>query len=1220
MGAAVGTPVNNAPTPPVAVSLIVAGTTDVQVIVTKPISEGGEPITEYKFEWDSSPDFSCVSCVADVAVDSAALKSLNENDYIYEIGGLVKGESYSVRVSAKNRIGYSSVTKNLVPQTLAGKPEAPPSVSVSTASVQDTPIENATISWQFPVDNGGTPIINYLVEWWQADAVPEVQVVTFKAASANDANPGDAKFSLRYSPSPDESYATDEMAYDVDAYDLRQQLINLNYTHGRPGVLGNVFVERNTEPGGKGYAWTITFDPVTPQYQSDLPSYQGNLVNLIGYSSNDKGVVTVSNNPDYDGSRACSSPCTVPGFPELQVFEITADGGVASNISGWFKASYSGSEQKTQWLPVSVDGATFTKALGQLSSLRKVNVEQYDISRGTTVGYGFHITYTEDIGDVPALEIEFSAAGLSSIGSTSWVLHDGDNSVGSVYKKSNAVPGEKPKNYMSALVDKDANSYTISGLSPGQTYYASVSAVNGFGKGSRVLTSPASFQTPKQSPQPPTNVAIDVNPGSTTDLQISYDAPSSDGGSDVLSYRIELDTSSEFVNPLDQTIMCPSSAKRTVWEVSLSGTSSDPILKGSFRLRVRGKGLSQLTSYIPFDAVSTFHDELGVVMGPILQAKVSHSASSYGRLLTDRDLSALQELVFVGNRVQFQGQKDPYQIYTVNSTGLTSGSSYFSVIPEVEFEGNAPTSINVFRVYGGRGRGTQISRIACGTDTSMCEDFTGAEPTINVDDDYNSYVAGSVQAAINAISDIAPAGVSVDRDEPDTTNGITWRVTFLDDSPAEPLDFKLEMADLRVKTLSGADATAQIAIDNDGEVFSSCVGQFVVPDKALSPGQFYYARVFAENEVGFSLPQASISAQKPMVVPGPPTSVVLTVYSATELRVTFNPPVDDGGDTITSYLIEYSTDPSFPTASTFTSNFTNMNAPAPFYKKITNLETGVYYFVRVKALNSQGYSNAAISVPSSLNPFQTPEGPTNVLLRSTSNSMLTVSFDLPVSDGGDPISSFRVEWDTDSRFNSVSPKPHKGTIDIYDPVNIRSYTITNLQESKQYFVRVFAKNSATAFSDPTVSSPISARPQLNIPGKPHTVIANSGDLPGTIAVSWQAPFVPWHQIPCSGTVDAPQPCPTDIGGGNSAAFGGGAIVEYQVSFNELEDFSGFDSGSITTTLTFATINGLTPGRTYYIKVLARNFAGASGFCSYTDQYCLDIASRTETVAYAVAKL
>ena len=75
---------------------------------------------------------------------------------------------------------------------------------------------------------------------------------------------------------------------------------------------------------------------------------------------------------------------------------------------------------------------------------------------------------------------------------------------------------------MSALVDTDSNTFTLSGLSPGQTYYASVSAVNAFGVGARVLTSPASFQTPKQAPNPPSNVAVNVNPGSTTDLKVSF--------------------------------------------------------------------------------------------------------------------------------------------------------------------------------------------------------------------------------------------------------------------------------------------------------------------------------------------------------------------------------------------------------------------------------------------------------------------------------------------------------------------------------------------------------------------------------------------------------------------------------------------------------------------------------------------------------------------------
>lgn len=1228
---ALGTPINNAPTPPVAVSLIVAGTTDMQVIVTKPISEGGEPITEYKFEWDSSPDFSCESCVADVAVGSSELKVLNQNDYIYEIGGLVKGESYSVRVSARNVIGYSPVTKNPVPQTLAGKPEAPPSVSVSTEVVQDTPIENATVSWQFPTDNGGTPITNYFVEWWQAEAVPEIQVITFKAADSSEPNPGNAKFRLYYSPSPDQQNSTELMNWDVDAYDLRQALINMDYVDGKPGVFGNIFVERNTEPGGKGYAWTVTFDTVTPTYQADLPSYQGNLVNLIGESNSDTGVITVSNNPAYDGSRECPSPCTAPGYAEQQIFEVTADGGVAANITGWFKASYTGSEQETQWLPVSVDGATFAKALGQLSSLRKVTVTTYDIVRGSIVGYGFTISYIEDVGDVPALIIEFSSAGLSSIGTTSWVLYDGDNSVTTPplnRKVSDAMPGESPKNYMSALVDKDSNTYTISGLIPGQTYYASVSGVNAFGKGARVLTTPSSFLTPKQSPTPPMDVAVDVNPGSTTDLRVSFKAPSSDGGSDVLSYRVELDTSSEFINPLDQTIMCPSSAKRTVWEIAVTSASvSDPIYQGSFSLKVKGKGLEHTTSYIPFDAVSTLSDELGISkdVSVVITATSTNATTNSTIFETGMALSQLQGIVFPGNRLKFSGQKYPYLEYIVNYTTSSAlpggGSSGFTVDPEVEWESTTPTpsSIKVYRVYGGRGSGDTRSRIACGTNTATCYKYSKGVENPTDPDDYNSYIAGSMQAAINAISDIAPAGVNVDRNEVDRMNGITWRVTFLDDSPAEPLDYKLEMHDFQVKTKSGSSALNSVTIKNDGEVFSSCVGSHIVPDKALDPGQFYYTRVFAENEVGFSLPQSSLSAQKPMVVPGPPTSVVLSVYSSNELRVTFNPPVDDGGDTITTYMIEYSTDSSFPVQSTFSTNFTNLGAPAPFFKKIDNLVTGTYYFVRVKAMNSQGYGISSMSVPSSLNPFQTPEGPTNVLLRSTSNSMLTVSFDLPTNNGGDPISSFRVQWDTDVRFNSVSPPPHKGEIDIRDPVNMKSFTITNLEESRQYFVRVFAKNSATAFSDPTVSSPISARPQMNIPGKPHTVIAGTGEVLGSVSVSWQAPFVPWHQIPCSGTVEAPQPCPTDIGGGDSAAFGGGSIVEYQVTYNELEDFSGFDSGSVTTTMTYATIPGLTPGRKYYIKVLARNFAGASGFCAYTDQYCLDIVTRVENVASAVAK-
>ena len=49
---------------------------------------------------------------------------------------------------------------------------------------------------------------------------------------------------------------------------------------------------------------------------------------------------------------------------------------------------------------------------------------------------------------------------------------------------------------------------------------------------------------------------------------------------------------------------------------------------------------------------------------------------------------------------------------------------------------------------------------------------------------------------------------------------------------------------------------------------------------------------------------SAAAATKPMVPPGVPTSVALTVLSSTDLRVSFDPPVSTGGDAVVGYLIE----------------------------------------------------------------------------------------------------------------------------------------------------------------------------------------------------------------------------------------------------------------------------------------------------------------------------
>ncbi len=163
---------------------------------------------------------------------------------------------------------------------------------------------------------------------------------------------------------------------------------------------------------------------------------------------------------------------------------------------------------------------------------------------------------------------------------------------------------------------------------------------------------------------------------------------------------------------------------------------------------------------------------------------------------------------------------------------------------------------------------------------------------------------------------------------------------------------------------------------------------------------------------------------------------------------------------------------------------------------------------------------------------------------------------------------------------------------------------------------MFAINSA-GLGTPALASPISLAPALKVPGKPHTISAATGTSTGSIVLSWQRPSIPWHGIPCSGLVSAPRECPAGVGGGLPVSDGGSLVTEYEVSYNDQEDFSGFDFGKLTTTNTFFTLINLTPDRTYYLRVLARNAQGAGSFCQYTEPNCLVVATPVSAVAKAL---
>jgi len=352
-------------------------------------------------------------------------------------------------------------------------------------------------------------------------------------------------------------------------------------------------------------------------------------------------------------------------------------------------------------------------------------------------------------------------------------------------------------------------------------------------------------------------------------------------------------------------------------------------------------------------------------------------------------------------------------------------------------------------------------------------------------------------------------------------------------------------------------------------------------------GTNYYARVFAINSEGYSLPQTSGSSIAPTVVPSAPTGVTLEVTSATELRVLWSAPSNNGGAAITQYKIEYATDGAFTSPTEVF--LTHLGGGSPWFKAITGLTTGTYYYVRVSAYNSNGYGPTQATTPSSLNPHEAPSAPTGVYLSVTSSTMLTASFAAPASDGGDTVTQYRIEWDTAVGFNSGSLSPHKGTIDV-DSATHSSYTIELLSSSTTYFVRCAAINSAGVGTYQT-TNPVSTMPSIQVPGKPHTLSVVAGGSSGEIDVAWQRPKVPHHNVPCSGTVASPIDCPTPFGETVPASDGGSAITGYEIEYNERSDFTGSDGDIQTATGTTFTLTGLTGGRIYYVRVLAVNTVG-----------------------------
>ena len=475
---------------------------------------------------------------------------------------------------------------------------------------------------------------------------------------------------------------------------------------------------------------------------------------------------------------------------------------------------------------------------------------------------------------------------------------------------------------------------------------------------------------------------------------------------------------------------------------------------------------------------------------------------------------------------------------------------------------------------------------------------------------------GSIQSRLQDLPNIGK--VHITRTAHQHPGEYSWSITFMTDLGNIPA---LQVIDNSVVTNNNNSALVTITTIGDGVTFPPCTGQQLIT--GLVQGSMYFIRVTAFNQMGYGLAVYSKpSAQKPMVVPGVATGVTLQVVDGTSMRVFINPPQDDGGDTVTKYMVEWDIYSNFSSGLNSSAlgqhEVTNLAGGAPFIYTIPSLTTGIDYYARVSCYNQMGYGLPTPSSPPYEHPRRLPTAPTSVKLGVTSNSKLTVSFQLPTDIGGDPISHFKVEWDRISNFQSKHSLPHKGEVEV-DATKHRSYTISpevGLSENIVYYVRVSAKNlvgyGATQWPEPAFSAPT-----LQVAGKISTALVKpQSGVAGNLTVMWNYPRVPAHGLFCGGggpdNVTLPDLCPVGMGSGQQAD-GGTPILSYKVEWDTSEWFNSTDplpehGHYVVTNLAGGepyqhTIPNLTPTKKYYVRVFVFNARGDSAACDKSGLLC-----------------
>jgi len=267
----------------------------------------------------------------------------------------------------------------------------------------------------------------------------------------------------------------------------------------------------------------------------------------------------------------------------------------------------------------------------------------------------------------------------------------------------------------------------------------------------------------------------------------------------------------------------------------------------------------------------------------------------------------------------------------------------------------------------------------------------------------------------------------------------------------------------------------------------------------LTTAKTYIYRVYAINAIGTGSPTpeqpatpTTSSAPLKNIAPNPPQNLVASIYSSTQINLSWSTPSSNGGPPVTGYKINYTLDSGAPI-----NIVANSGNTLTTYSH-TGLQAGHSYTYKVYAINSVGTgneSNTATAVPTII--ITVPGSPT-LSATPLSSTSIALSWTPPSNDGGSAITGYKIEYANGTSAYTILSSNTGSTQ--------TSYIHSGLSTGASYTYRVTAINAIGAGSP---SNAVTTQPQDT---KTAIIISAVAISPTSVKISWIPPSQTYGQL------------------------------------------------------------------------------------------------------------